>query len=196
MKSSAWVDELSLRPLSRPPLVRFLILSFFVALLATIVPVRAAPDFELNANIPFPVDTAHQSVATITVTAVYGFTGTVNLSKNSTQGLSCNPFNPASITLDGYTGSGTASLSCNAPTPGLYNVTVTGISGAITHTTRYTANFTAAPSSRPQMSIFGLSPTAFYAIVGGIIAIALVASYVAVGRRKPTGPENGARQKQ
>ncbi len=132
------------------------------------------------------MDTDQPSVATVTVTALFGFTGTVDLTDTPPTGLSCSPLNPSSMTLNSYAGPGTANLSCNASVPGLYNVTVTGMSGSLTRTASYTGNFTAAGPSNPEPTrIFGLSLTVFYATVGVFTAVAAAVAYFGLRRGKP-----------
>ncbi len=89
------------------------------------------PDFTIASN-PGSVN-INQGVtgtSTVTVSAVNGFTGTVNLfqSVSPSTGLSCS-LNPVSITT-----SGTSTLSCSGST-GSYTVTVTGSSGSTSHST-------------------------------------------------------------
>ncbi|HVH14976.1 MAG TPA: hypothetical protein VNA15_04580, partial [Candidatus Angelobacter sp.] len=77
---------------------------------------------------------------TITVSPINGFSQSVSLSAatNSTN-LSCT-MSPA--TVNG--GSGTSTLSCNSSTQGNYLVTVTGNSGALSHSTTIVYHLTAA----------------------------------------------------
>jgi hypothetical protein len=158
---------------------RVLVLTVLVlALFPSILPVRASPDFILSSNIPLPVDTAHSAGTNITVTAAYGFTGTVVLTDAYSSGLSCD-----SITPDSIMGSGTAFLSCHSSAPGLYNVTVTGVSGSITHTTSYPVNVTAASNPKPATTL-GLSPPLIYGVIGTAIALAAASAYFRLRRRR------------
>ena len=106
------------------------------------------PDFSISAS-PTTVSTkvGVAGTSTITVSPLYGFTGTVDLvvTTNSTS-LSCSP-SPLSITG----GSGTSTLSCTGSAPGNYLATVTGTSGSLTHsaTAKYVIpvpNFTISSS--------------------------------------------------
>ncbi|HEV2118644.1 MAG TPA: hypothetical protein VGS11_00840 [Candidatus Bathyarchaeia archaeon] len=174
------------------PSPRILVLILVVLPVLSVVPVRAAGDFLLTADIPPVADTAHQSVSTITVTSVYGFSGTVALSDTHSSGLSCSPINPSSVSLDTYTPSVGATLSCSASTPGLYNVTVTGTSPSLSHTARYTANITAAPptTNTPQpATILGLSPAIICALVG-VIVVGVAAGYFGLRRRRLPGKKS------
>jgi len=152
-------------------------LAIILFLTSFVSPAYASPDFELYVANPAAVDTSHPSVATITVTAVYGFTSTVALSAAQTASLSCGQISPASIT-----GSGAATISCNATKPGLYNVTIAGDSGSIHHTAQFYANFTAAPPPAP--TILGLAVPIFYGIVAGIIAVAAITAVLTIRRRR------------
>ncbi|TMI59881.1 hypothetical protein E6H14_02225 [Candidatus Bathyarchaeota archaeon] len=71
--------------------------------------------------------------STITVTAINGLTGTVNLavSASTPAGLTCTL--PASVTFG--TSPQTATLSCSAATAGDYTVIVTGTDGTLSHMT-------------------------------------------------------------
>src|SRR5206468_541491 len=107
--------------------------------------------------------------STITVTAVNGFTGTVNLavSASTPAGLTCTL--PASVTFG--TSPQTATLSCTAATAGDYTVTVTGTSGTLSHTTAtilfHVVDFTIAAGA--------VSPTQILAGGSGISTITVTA---------------------
>jgi len=162
------------------PLRLLVSLVLVLTLLPVILPVRASPDFILTTDIPLPVDTAHSTNTNITVTAAYGFMGTVVLTDAPSSGLICGSINPGSIT-----GSGIAILSCHSLTPGLYNVTVTGVSGSITHTSYYPVNITAAaPSPAPNpATILGLFPPLLYGVIGTVITVVAVSAYLGLRRR-------------
>jgi hypothetical protein len=64
-------------------------------------------------------------------------------------------------------------LTCNGDTPGPYTVTITGTSGSVTHMTNVRVMVT-------DNKILGLAPTIFYGTLGGIVALAAVASVVAI----------------
>ena len=95
----------------------------------------SSPDFTISSsptNMTFNAGVGGAS--TISVAPLNGFTGTVNLSAttNSTS-LSCKL---SSTTITGASGSVT--LSCNSSTAGNYLATVTGTSGALSHSTSVT----------------------------------------------------------
>jgi hypothetical protein len=79
------------------------------------------------------VNVGLSSAATITVTGVNGFAGTVSLSDNPLPaGLTCSAITPASLTLPPSPTA--ATLSCTSTTAATYSVTVTATSGSLTHT--------------------------------------------------------------
>jgi len=95
----------------------------------------SSPDFTISSsptNMTFNAGVGGAS--TISVAPLNGFTGTVNLSAttNSTS-LSCKL---SSTSITGASGSVT--LSCNSSTAGNYLATVTGTSGALSHSTSVT----------------------------------------------------------
>jgi cyclophilin family peptidyl-prolyl cis-trans isomerase len=85
------------------------------------------PDFTIAAPIGVTIHAGTPTISTVNVTAVNQFTGTILLSAKGSPGLI------ASITPSSVTGSGTATLTTSATTNGSYTVTVTGISGSLTH---------------------------------------------------------------
>src|SRR5207249_2459193 len=92
-------------------------------------------DFTIAAGAVSPIQilAGSSGTSTITVTALNGLTGTVNLavSASTPAGLTCTL--PASVTFG--TSPQTATLSCSAANAGDYTVTVTGTDGTLTHTT-------------------------------------------------------------
>ncbi|HEX4919955.1 MAG TPA: hypothetical protein VFV92_04365, partial [Candidatus Bathyarchaeia archaeon] len=107
---------------------------------STLVTVRVLtfPDFTITFSTPPPVDAGQSSSTTMTLSAISGFSGTVTLSDSVPSGLSCTPINPASVSLPPTS---TATLSCAAPTANNYNVTITGTSGTLSHSTIVTFKF-------------------------------------------------------
>lgn len=87
-------------------------------------------DFTIGAN-PSTIGPANVGVgvnSTITITAVNGFTGTVNLSPISPSGLTVT-FTPSSIT-----GSGTSIMTVKGSSAGTFTITVKGSIGSLSHT--------------------------------------------------------------
>jgi hypothetical protein len=90
-------------------------------------------DFAMGSSpISVTAKTGTNAVATINLSSLAGFTGTVNLTSSTSpsSGLTCT-LTPTSLALST---SATSTLSCNG-TPGTYTVTVTATSGNISHTT-------------------------------------------------------------
>jgi hypothetical protein len=97
-------------------------------------------------NVPLPVVQGQCNTATITITAVGGFAGTVQLSATSVPAGLNATLNPTSVTM-----SGTSQLKVCAPTAGqaLYTVVVTGtsISPSLSHSTDVQVSVTPPPPS-------------------------------------------------
>ncbi|HZS25687.1 MAG TPA: hypothetical protein VFB76_00535, partial [Candidatus Angelobacter sp.] len=95
--------------------------------------VTPAGDFQMIASIASQTVNPGQNTGFgITISSINGFSGTVNLSLSGLPSGATGIFNPGSIT-----GAGTASLAIttSVATPaGVYNMIVTGTSGAIVHT--------------------------------------------------------------
>ena len=110
-----------------------------------VVNAAAVPDFAI-ATAP-----SSQSVAagsgtsyTSTVTASGGFSGTVALSVSGLPAGATGAFNPASINVSGPS---TLTVTTSAATPvGSYTLTITGISGSLTHSATAILVVTAAPT--------------------------------------------------
>ena len=117
------------------------------------------------------INTGASGVNSITITPVYGFSGSVNLSVSAPSALTCS--------LDHHTiqSSGSAStlnLTCSGNTPGDYTVTITATGGTSPKQTTMTVHVVnASPSPTPSQpaNILGLNPTIFYAVIGGIIVL-------------------------
>ncbi|HET9838516.1 MAG TPA: protease pro-enzyme activation domain-containing protein [Candidatus Angelobacter sp.] len=95
--------------------------------------ITPAGDFSMSTNIASQTVNPGQNTGYgITITSINGFSGTVSLSLSGLPAGATATFNPSSIT-----GAGTSSLAIttSVATPaGVYNMIVTGTSGAITHT--------------------------------------------------------------
>jgi hypothetical protein len=103
------------------------------------------PDFTITVTPPTQTVTRGQTAAyTVTITALNGFNGTVNLSETGNPKFSTVSFNPTSIT-----GSGTSTLSIKTfkflTKVTTSNITVTGTSGSISHSASVTLKTTKAP---------------------------------------------------
>src|SRR5436309_1837122 len=85
-------------------------------------------DFSTSASSPAPANAGTSAVSTITITPTNHFNGIVSLTDNAPSGLTCGTINPTTIT-----GSGTATVSCNATVSGNYTLTVTGTNGPLSH---------------------------------------------------------------
>ena len=108
------------------------------------------PDFSIAATFPNTVlaDGVTLSTSTIVVSSIDGFAGTVTLSDlTPPTGLMCTAVDPATIP----NGSGMANISCRSGVASIYNLTITGNSGKITHNT--TATFTFTTLTSPDFKI-------------------------------------------
>jgi uncharacterized membrane protein len=97
-----------------------------------------AADFTISIAAPATITVKRNSTGskTVTISAVNGFTGVVNLSTSGLPALVTTSFAPTSVT-----GSGTSTLTFTVDhraTQGVYNVTVTGTSGLLVHSTTLT----------------------------------------------------------
>ncbi len=104
-------------------------------------------DFDMNATSPSAVNVNESVMSTITVTPLNGFSGTVTISDNPSDELTCEPIMPTLVR-----GPGIATVSCVAKTAGRYDLTLTGTSGSLVHTTTATFNF-------QDFALFASSPT-------------------------------------
>jgi subtilase family serine protease len=114
----------------------------------TITVTPPTPDFSITSSPPAQVVSPGESTTfTVTVTPITGFAGPVTLTVDSESpfpaGVTSGGFSPASIT-----GSGSSTLTMNTTTsavPFALSLTVTGTSGALTHTTSTTLLVNLAP---------------------------------------------------
>lgn len=88
----------------------------------------STPDFTITITSPPTSLVTRPLNATITITGINGFTGTVSLTDVVPTGLTCNAITPASLT-----GSGSATATCTSQTAGNYTLSVTGTSGSLSH---------------------------------------------------------------
>lgn len=95
-----------------------------------------AADFTISAPPSITVKRNSSGSEVVTISAVNGFTGVVNLSTSGLPSLVTAAFTPASVT-----NSGTSSLTFTVDhraTQGVYHITVTGTSGLLVHSTPVT----------------------------------------------------------
>jgi hypothetical protein len=124
----------------------------------------ATPDFTIAASPSSQTVVQSNSTSyTVTVTAVNGFAGTVNLGASGFGAGASGSYNPASIT-----GSGTSTLTVsttNAAATGSFPITITGTSGTLSHSTQVTLvvnpppDFSIAASPGSQTVVQGSSTT-------------------------------------
>jgi hypothetical protein len=115
-------------------------------------------DFILGATLPnvVPADGTTFATSTIIVNPFNGFTGTVTLSDFPLPAdLICGAIDPSAIP----NGLGMAALSCSSNVAGTYAVTITGISGGISHNTTGTFTFTTVHSA--DFTIASVSAVSF-----------------------------------
>jgi hypothetical protein len=102
-------------------------------------------DFTISATPSSQTVTAGSGTSyTTTVSAVNGFTGTVNLSVSGLPSGATGSFNPASVA---GSGNSTLSVSTGSTTPaGTYTLTITGTSGSLTNSTTVTLVINSVPT--------------------------------------------------
>jgi subtilase family serine protease len=116
-----------------------------------------APDFSVSASPSSrTVTQGTNATYTVTVGALNGFTGTVALSQTGLPGSAAATFSPASIT-----GSGTSTLTVTTGSvpAGTYPFTITGKSGALTHSVSATLVVQAGQSGDFAISVSPTSAT-------------------------------------
>lgn len=105
------------------------------------VPASSTPDFDVNTSPGSQAVTAGASANyTTTITPFAAFTGNVNLSASGLPAGATANFNPSSITINDATSkTSTLTITTTGATPlGTYNVTVTGTSGSLAHSSQVT----------------------------------------------------------
>ena len=117
------------------------------------------PNFQVSGSgfSPTPVTAGNPATSTITITPLNGFTGTVTLSCSGVPtGASCS-FSPTSITG----GAGNSTLTVNTSSTlagGSYPMTVTGMSGSISHAATLTLEVESGTNPDFQISSTTTSP--------------------------------------
>ena len=108
------------------------------------------PDFTITANPPsLPIRAGTSATYTISLASFNGFSGTISLSATVSPLVKHGPIvsvSPASVTLSsGGSGNTILTVHTGRGTPtGSYSITVTGVSGSISHSATVTANVTPA----------------------------------------------------
>lgn len=146
---------------------------------STITITAPPPDFSLNTSpSSLTITQGSSTTTTITVTATGGFSGTVSLSATAPSGITVT-FNPSGIG-PGQNSVMTVTVSSTLAA-GSYSVTVTGISGSITH--QKTESITVSSQTQQTQPFFGL-PTYFYALLAAPVAAAGLGAFVVLRRKK------------
>jgi 6-phosphogluconolactonase (cycloisomerase 2 family) len=123
--------------------------------------------------------------STITVTAGSSFTGTVTLTcavtgpSGATSPVTCGTPSPSSFTFSSSTTTGTSTLTAtttSSTTNGIYDITVTGVSGSIAETTKVcvavgvsSSGCTTTASSSGDFYILNSTTISGYSIVSGTL---------------------------
>jgi len=139
------------------------------------------PDFSLSASPSTQsIVPGSSTTYTATVSALSGFTGNVSLSVSGLPSGATAVFSPSTVS-----GSGSSTLTVNTSggtTPGSYPLTITGASGALSHTAGVTLNVTApgggggalagsvaAPSAVENLTQLGTSDWAHWGLSPNVI---------------------------
>jgi polygalacturonase len=139
----------------------------------TVTATGGSPDFSISATPASQAVTAGSGTSyTTTVTALSGFTGTVNLSVSGLPSGASGSFNPTSVA---GSGNSTLSITTATSTPaGTYTLTITGTSGSLTHSTTVTLvvnvpdfSISASPASQTVTQGSGTSYTATVSALNG-----------------------------
>src|SRR6266571_1756786 len=108
-------------------------------------------DFNITSVSSLQVNAGSTGTATVAITSLSGFSGTVALTDAVPSGLACGAIIPSSIV-----GSGSATVSCGSSISGNYTLTVTGTSNSLSHTVHVILNivdFTVSAGSVTPASI-------------------------------------------
>ncbi len=145
------------------------------------------PDFTISATpANLTIQEGGSASATLTLTSLYGFTGTVSLTSPSSLAF----FNPGSVILSsGGTRTSIVKIVTDSTTsPGNYTVKITGFRGSTSHNATIDVTVAASSTQRTPTSptILGMDPPVFYGLTGAIAAATIVGLGLALGRRKPS----------
>ena len=136
-----------------------------------------APDFSVSATPSTQAVAAGGSAGySVTVVPTNGFTGIVDFSVSGLPGDATASFNPASVDTSGST---TMTITTSATTPaGSYSLQITGLNGALQHTTSVTLvvtnpdfSLSVSPSSRNVKGGKSTSYTATVSASGGFTGV-------------------------
>ncbi|MDE3099205.1 MAG: RICIN domain-containing protein [Verrucomicrobiota bacterium] len=121
------------------------------------------PDFSISASPSSQTVTAGNGTTyTTSISALNGFSGAVSLGVSGLPSGASASFSPSSISTSGNS---TLTVSTASTTPaGTYNLTITGSSGSLTHSTTVSLTVNAAPT--PDFSL-SASPTSLTITQGG-----------------------------
>ena len=122
------------------------------------------PDFSLTAAPATQNVAANQTVNyTVTISPSGGFNGTVILSASALPSGWTSSFTPPTVT-----GSGTSTFAVTAPasvTPGATTITITGVSGPLTHSSMVSARVNSAPATVSVTPASGSGATQSFAFL-------------------------------
>jgi IPT/TIG domain-containing protein len=170
--------------------------------------VTPAPDFTIAAAAlaPATVPAGGSATSTVTIAALNGFIGATDLTCTITPVVSPAPacaFNPTPV--PGGSGTSALTVSTSATTPvNVYNVTITGTSGSLSHTNPLSLTVTAAPVADFTIAASALAPATVAAgasststitiaqVNSFTSAVALTCSVAPVATRGPTCAFNPA----
>jgi hypothetical protein len=148
-----------------------------------------SPDLQLAASpSSLAIEAGSEGNVTVTLSPFYGFAGTATLAVNSTTSLAGSfSVNPLSL---GAGSSVLSILSIGASTdlkPGSYTLLVTAYVGSVARSVSITVRVDVSRTFRSaSLTILGLPPVEFWAIMGGIITTVIFGGALVYRRRRRT----------